>query len=698
MAAAEKPSNENERLANLRSYQILDTPPSPRFDQLVELAAEICQMPMSLVTLIDAERQWFKARVGIDVDETPRELAFCAHAILDPEPLIIPDATQDARFEDNAFVLNDPQVRFYAGIPLQSPQGYALGTLCVVDMKPRELTPFQLSVLKRLAAQAMDMLELHRLMFVNHEQRARYELALESAEVGLWELPEREGETGWCTPQLYRLLGYSDGEVDFGPEALRQRLHPDDARVADLLPLKQGDGLRGEYRLRTKDGSYRWFSLQGRALETPSTQSRRLVGTMIDIHERRLTQSARERVEAHQQQLVALSYALNLSQTELLERGLGVICEYFELPVGMISLMQGEVFEVLALVAPEDSALQAGARLSREGSFNAQIFTQPGVVSWDTLAPANPERFELLTQQFGIQTLIGTPIWMAGEVAGVLSVFGEQPRVYSAYDQDFMQFCARWVGFMLERYAHLDRLQALSSSKDRMIAVMSHDLRNALGSISSAKQMIVRSHQQQQALNPDFLKIIGDSSQHALGLLEDLLEAAMLEQAEVQIKLGPMSLSSFAFNLVQAFEARAAHKDIRLSSELNFGEAVIALNQRKLYRALENLLQNALKFTPAGGEIRLSVGQTEHEAWLKLEDTGIGIPAELMPALFEKFGPARRPGLAGERSHGLGLYITQEIIAQHGGRIEVSSEPGQGTRFEIKLPLLHQLSPNPVSA
>ncbi len=691
MPAAPKPENESARLDNLRSYQILDTPPSPKFDQLVELAAEICQMPMSLVSLIDTERQWFKARFGVDLEETPRELAFCSHAILQPEPLIVHDASDDPRFEDNDLVLNDPSVRFYAGIPLQSPQGYALGTLCVIDHRPRELSPFQLSVLKRLAAQVIDLLELHRLMLVNREQRARYESALESAEVGLWELPDQAGARGWCNPQLYRLLGYADGEVDFGPDELMRRIHPDDAGLVGLLGLKQGDALQHEYRLRLNNGEYRWFSLRGRVLDESSNQGRRFVGTLIDIHERRLAQAAHERVESHQHQLVQLSYALNLSQSEVLEQGLGVICEYFDLPAGMLSLMQGEVFEVTAMWAPETSRLHAGDRLLREGSFNNQLFTEPGVAGWDELSPLNPERFALLTLEFGMQTLLGCAVHMAGEAVGVLSVFGEQPRTYSVQDRDFLQFCSRWIGFMLERYAHLERLHALSSSKDRMIAVMSHDLRNALGSISSARQMMQRAYDQQQPLQPDLLKIIGDSSQHALGLLEDLLEAAMLEQAETKMKLAPMSLASFVVNLAMVFDMRAAQKNIRLVSELTPGEGVIALNQRKLYRALENLLQNALKFTPEGGEIKLSVGQDEHNAWLTVQDSGIGVPPELLPALFEKFGPARRPGLAGERSHGLGLYITQEIIVQHGGQIEVSSEPQKGTCFRITIPLLQQL-------
>ena len=134
------------------------------FDDLVAVAAHICGAPMSLITLIDDSRQWFKARVGLELAETRREHAFCAHAILDTVPLVVPDATTDSRFADNPYVVDDPSIRFYAGAPLTTPDGHALGTLCVLDRVPRELTPDQLAALQALARQATALLEWRRTM------------------------------------------------------------------------------------------------------------------------------------------------------------------------------------------------------------------------------------------------------------------------------------------------------------------------------------------------------------------------------------------------------------------------------------------------------------------------------------------------------------------------------------------------------
>ena len=167
MQAAPLPPNEKERLAALQSYEVLDTTCEAAFDNIATMAAELTGCPISLVSLIDGERQWFKARVGLDITQTPREYAFCTHAIANPSELfIVPNALHDTRFADNPLVQGGPAIRFYAGVPLVNPQGAALGTLCVIDREPRDLSATQAQILQRLADAVMTTLELRRAMLV----------------------------------------------------------------------------------------------------------------------------------------------------------------------------------------------------------------------------------------------------------------------------------------------------------------------------------------------------------------------------------------------------------------------------------------------------------------------------------------------------------------------------------------------------
>jgi GAF domain-containing protein len=162
MAEASLPPEESERLRTLRLYRVLDTAAQKAYDELTHLAAKLCDTPIGLVSLVDERRQWFKSRVGLEAQETPREMAFCAHAILQDGPLIVEDALADPRFADNPLVTSDPNIRFYAGAPLRMPSGHALGTLCVIDRQPRGLTDQQLEALLALAHAVEAQLELQR--------------------------------------------------------------------------------------------------------------------------------------------------------------------------------------------------------------------------------------------------------------------------------------------------------------------------------------------------------------------------------------------------------------------------------------------------------------------------------------------------------------------------------------------------------
>jgi GAF domain-containing protein len=164
MPAADLPPDEEERLRALRELELLDSEPEEEFDELVRRAAESTGAPIAVITLVDEARQWFKARVNLELESTDRDLAFCAHAILAPDDLtIVPDTLEDERFNDNLLVTEDPNIRFYAGAPIFTPDGYPIGTLCVIDAAPRGLSEEQADALRDLAREVSKQIERRRL-------------------------------------------------------------------------------------------------------------------------------------------------------------------------------------------------------------------------------------------------------------------------------------------------------------------------------------------------------------------------------------------------------------------------------------------------------------------------------------------------------------------------------------------------------
>lgn len=163
-----KLTDETARLAALHRYDILDTPPEPMFDKITDLVRAVLGVPMSAVSLIDAERQWLKSHQGIDASETSRDVAFCDYTIRDRQPLVVNDASRDARFCDNPLVTGNPNILSYAGMPLETPDGYNIGSLCAIDTQPRSFDAAQIAVLKSLAALVVDQLELRRIADRDH--------------------------------------------------------------------------------------------------------------------------------------------------------------------------------------------------------------------------------------------------------------------------------------------------------------------------------------------------------------------------------------------------------------------------------------------------------------------------------------------------------------------------------------------------
>ncbi|RAJ97464.1 PAS domain S-box-containing protein [Larkinella arboricola] len=247
------PPKEDERLRALHRYQILDTVPEQDFDHLTQLASVICQTPMSLVSLLDQQRQWFKSRVGIGVTETSRNIAFCNHTILENKILEVEDATQDQRFQHNPLVTEDPHVQFYAGYPLIDPDGYALGTLCVLDHTPRKLNPDQRKALRMLGEMATKLIVDHR-----QKQELLYLEKLFSQSADLICVISADGFLQRLNPAFPKVLGWNTSSLL--QTSFLALVHPDDLELTrqELARLTLGEPtVNFSHRIQCQDGTYR---------------------------------------------------------------------------------------------------------------------------------------------------------------------------------------------------------------------------------------------------------------------------------------------------------------------------------------------------------------------------------------------------------------------------------------------------------
>ena len=298
------PPNEAERIQLLHALNLLDTAAEPAFDHITHLVAQILRVPIALVSLVDTERQWFKSKVGLDASETPREIAFCAHTIMGSEPMVVTDATQDVRFANNPLVVGTPGIRFYAGVPIMSSGGLALGTLCAIDSIPRTLTADEEGILISLGKLISKEVQLREMVVLARSQMdrsalviqaavARFQTVFERAGVGM-ALVAPDGEWISVNDALCQIVGYNRDELL--QRSFREITHVDDLD-ADLNLLQQLtsneiDRYELEKRYVGKNGKLVWVNLVVTKQMSPRGELEYFVSIVTDIQARKTAEES----------------------------------------------------------------------------------------------------------------------------------------------------------------------------------------------------------------------------------------------------------------------------------------------------------------------------------------------------------------------------------------------------------------------
>ena len=646
------PANEMLRLQALYDLSILDSPREKNFDDITAIASMICDVPMSIISLVDAERQWFKSSVGLDGTETARDVAFCAHAILQPQQMtIVPDALLDKRFVDNPLVTGDPHIRFYAGAPLVTEDGAALGTLCVADYKPRDITPEQQQALMALARQVMQLFHLRSANHLLQRNAENLQSIITGANVGTWEMNVQTGEASF-NERWAQMLGYSLEELQpLNVSTWSSLTHKEDLVRAQAMLQRHFQGQSEYYdcqfRMRHKLGYWVWIHAHGSVSKrTQEGAPLMMFGTHVDVtalmESRRALEENEERFRSMLSNLPGAVYrCINDHQWSM-------------------QFLSDEVEELTGY--PAEDFID-----NRRRSFSDITHPDDAKHVARVVRNAITEKREF-TLEYRVQRASGQWCWLQEVGRGI---FDEQGQ---------LKYLDGFIWDITER-------KNMEQMKDEFVSTVSHELRTPLTSISGAlKLMVSGALGEMPEKSRTMLDIAYKNSQRLTLLINDLLDMEKLLAGKMAFNLHKQPLHTLLEQTV--YENRAYGDQYQVSFQLApvADTLQVMVDEQRFLQVMSNLLSNAAKFSPPGNRVDIRTTAEDGNVSISVVDYGSGIPLEFQHRLFQKFSQADASDSRQKGGTGLGLAITKELLENMNGKISVESQPGLGSCFTISLP------------
>lgn len=653
-----KPPNERERIARLKGLEILDSGPEGAFDELVAIAAAICEVPTALVSLIDDNRQWFKARLGFDKPSTPRKDAFCAEAILSDSLLIIEDATKDPRFSSSPLVTEKPFVKFYAGAPLITDDKLVIGSLCILDYKPRTLSPAQQSALMALARQAVNQIELRKkLLSVKStidalgESERRFRLIADASPVLMW-ISDQAGNRTFSNAAWCEFTGLS--REDSIGDSWAGALHPDDRDSYTQKWLScsaHGGHFQREFRLRHASGTYRWVLEQSIPLQSSAGRVEAYVSSCLDLSSRNAEELEYQSNEAR---FRAVSEAAPLGIFVTDSAG------NFTYTNHRFQLISGQkVEESLGSGWLRALPLEDRERVSK---------------SWyDATRSVTP-----FAETYRYQRPNGEISWCSVKAAAINTTDTVSGWVGTVEDITELRRASE------ETLAAKQAAEAAMHAKSQFLANMSHEIRTPLTAIIGFAESL-RDDLQESPQQLHTLDIILGNGKHLLDIINEILDLSKIDAGALKVEQSDISLVPLIEEVRMMFAPRISEKALSFSVKYDWPlPERITTDSLRLKQVLINLLSNAIKFTEKGWiELRVSFSASPERLTFTIADSGIGIAPGNIPSLFKPFCQENESITRKYGGSGLGLSISQRLVHALGGEISVTSNVGEGSSFEF---------------
>ncbi len=678
------PCNDEQRLEALRRYGILDTPAEEAFDGIARLAAQVCRAPIAVVNFIDEDRQWFKSEIGLGVRETPLDISICAHAILRPGLFIVPDTTKDERFARNPLVASGPRLRFYAGALLETSDGHALGTLCVLDFVPRDLDEAQRDALSTLARQVMAQLDLRRELaaqaLIREELREARDAAQRANRV-LAESEERHrciaefasdyavsgrvDEDGrvvfeHATDGLPRVTGYTLDELNGrgGWEAL---IHPEDIPVVQrtLGRAVAGEPAEGDVRIVTKGGEARWLHFLARGVHDPGLgRVARLYAAAQDITERKRAEGT-----------LRFQHELTRAITDNATTAIFMMDDrsrcIFMNPAA--EAMTGHPFA------------EAEGRVLHDLIHHTRPDGTPYPVSECPIDRALPERFEVKDHEDVFVRKDGTLFPLLCNARPIRDGASRAGTVIEVRD------ITERKRFEDELRLATDEAEAANRAKTQFLAVLSHELRTPLNPILLAVSSMLERTPEPEDLHQT-LEMIRQNVNLQARLIDDLLDVMRIVRGKMPLHWAVADCHEVIRHALQVCQSEVLGKVIRLTLDLAAVEHHVNADSARLQQVFWNLIKNAVKFSPEGGTLTIRTRNDGDRLFVEFADTGIGIEPDVLPAIWDPFQQGETTITRRFGGLGLGLAICKGVVEAHGGTIDAESGgKGRGTTFRVVL-------------